>query len=74
MDKCAHGGMAESCPKCMAKGGEAMEPGADTAGDNEAMDTELEDMCAEELMHAIEAKDKKGVLEAIRALVLSCKE
>lgn len=36
-------------------------------------DDELMDMCAHELMEAMEKKDKKGMLEAIRAIVLSCK-
>lgn len=38
------------------------------------MDDALNDMIAEELMQAFEKKDKKGILEAIQALVLSCKE
>lgn len=41
---------------------------------DESMDHELNEMVAEELLHAIEKKDKKGIVEAIQALVLSCKE
>jgi hypothetical protein len=32
---------------------------------------ELHEMCAQELMSALESKDKKGVLDAIKAIVLS---
>lgn len=50
---------------CMAHGGEAepMDMDAET-------DTELNDMLADELMQAIESKDKKQILESIRAIVL----
>lgn len=41
--------------------------------DESGIDDELNDMAAQELMDAFTAKDKKGVLEAIRALVLNCK-
>lgn len=50
--------------KFMAEGGEAEMDDMDS-------DDELNDACAEELMHALESKDKKGVLEAIRAIVLN---
>lgn len=56
----AHGGMMEPM---MAEGGE-MPPEHD--------DDELNGMVADELLHAIEHKDKKGLLEAIKALVMSC--
>lgn len=61
----AHGGMMKPM---MAEGGE-MPPDMDHDGD---MDDELNGMVAEELLHAIEHKDKNGILEAIRALVMSC--
>jgi hypothetical protein len=49
---------------CMAHGGE-VEPD----GDGELMDT-----CAQELCEAFEKKDKKGILDELRAIVLSCGE
>lgn len=39
--------------------------------DGEELNSELMTMAAQELMQALETKDKKGVLEAIRAIVLS---
>lgn len=44
------------------------------AGDEADIDAELMDMCAGELLEALEKKDKKGVLESIRAIVLNSKE
>lgn len=46
----------------------------DHDADDQAMDDELNDMIADELQQALDQKDKKGILEAIRALVLNCKE
>jgi hypothetical protein len=45
--------------------------GGDVQGDD--MDNEMDQMCAEEFMQAIEHKDKQGVLDALRALIMSCK-
>lgn len=42
--------------------------------DDQSGDDEMMDMVADELQQALEKKDKKGILEAIRALVLSCRE
>lgn len=42
--------------------------------DDQAMNDEINDMITDEYMQAWERKDKKGILESIRALVLSCKE
>lgn len=40
--------------------------------DDHDMDNELHESLAHELMEAFEKKDKKGVLESIKALVMSC--
>lgn len=76
----AHGGQAEDDqmktyamdpdvpamkPKTMAEGGEASD-------DMSGVDDELNDMVAGELMEAFEKKDKQGVLDAIKALVMNC--
>lgn len=37
-------------------------------------DNELMDMCADEFMKALETKNKKEMLESLKALILSCKE
>lgn len=69
--KMAKGGMCMSCGgemPCRSHGGEMSEM------DDSAMDDELNDMIADELQQALDQKDKKGILEAIRALVLNCKE
>ncbi len=52
-----------------AEGGD-VEPDMD--GDSPE-DMELMEAVSSELMDAFEAKDKKGILDAIRAIVLSCK-
>lgn len=36
-------------------------------------DNEMQKMCAEELMQAFEHKDKQGILDSLRALIMSCK-
>lgn len=54
---------------CMAHGGMAGEDGEDMDSD---IDNELNEMVAQELMDAFERKDKKGVLESIKALVMNC--
>jgi hypothetical protein len=54
----------------LADGGEVEESGMD----DEAIDNELGDMLAEELSDALERKDKRAILESLRALVLNCKE
>lgn len=58
--------------KGLAKGGMA-EEGQDMDMDQDGdMDNELHEALAHELMEAFEKKDKKGVLESIKALVMSC--
>ena len=57
--------------KYYEEGGEVDEDMGDDLGDD--TDDELQQMCCDELMQAFEQKDKKGVLEALRALILSCK-
>lgn len=52
-------------PKLMAEGGEAQE-------EHEHVDDELHDMMGEELMSAIESKDKKRIMESLEAIVLQC--
>lgn len=52
----------------LAEGGEVEAPHDDD------MEDELHGMLADELHQALESKDKKAILESIRALVLSCKE
>ncbi len=59
---------------CMAHGGEAQPMDADGDHDGDSMDSELLDMCSDEFFEAAEKKDKKGMLDALRAMVLSCKE
>lgn len=56
---------------CHEHGGEVEEVAKD---EGESVDHELMEMCAEELCEAIEKKDKKGIVDAIKALVMSCKE
>ena len=53
----------------MAEGG--MPEDAPDMDDMTGVDDELNDMAAGELLDAIEAKDKKGILEAIKALVMN---
>lgn len=40
--------------------------------DDQSMDDELNEAAAGELLSAIEAKDKKQILESIRAIVMNC--
>lgn len=56
-------------PKTMKDGGEV----SDEHDDGDDLDQELSGMVADELFEAIEKKDKKGILDSIRALVMSCK-
>lgn len=49
------------------------EEGGEVSEDHSEMDDELQQACCDEFMDALEQKDKKGVLESLRALVLSCK-
>ncbi len=56
----------------LAEGGEVDEA-LDVDMDQD-LDNELMEMAAEELVSALEKKDKKGIVEAIKALVMSCKE
>lgn len=69
----AHGGEVEDDKMDMY----AMSPDVpamhDEGGEiDDDMDQELNEMVADELLSAIEAKDKKGILESIRALVMNC--
>lgn len=62
----------------LADGGEVeeLEPMKDMDGDHDGdmgSDDEIMDACADELMDALEKKDKRGILEAIKAIALSCK-
>jgi hypothetical protein len=50
-----------------AKGGEIDMPDMDSSDDDE-----LHDQIASELMDAFKSGDKKGMLEAIKAIVMSC--
>lgn len=59
----AHGGEVE---------GEHEDPEMES-GESD-MDEEMEHMLVDELQNALESKDKQAVLDAIRALVMSCKE
>ena len=60
----------------LAHGGEVEEMEEHHEGHDMDMDVdnELLDICAGELCDALERKDKKGILDAIRAIVLSCQE
>lgn len=61
-------------PKLYAGGGEVEEgeaPALDLDADAEAEDSSMLDACADELMDALERKDKGQILEAIKAIVLS---
>ncbi len=42
-------------------------------GEIEDMDNEMMDMCCDELLKAIESKDKKEILESLKAIILSVK-
>lgn len=66
-------GMTGEAPRRhYAEGGEAepMEPG----GDEDDSKHELMEACADELVEALEKKDTRAIVDAIRALVLNCKE
>lgn len=63
-------------PKRMAEGGDVegrADPIQDDAGGDTSEDAMLES-CAGELVDALQAKDKRGIVDALRALILSCKE
>lgn len=51
----------------------ALPHGLDEGGEVEKMDNELMDQCCEELLSGIEKKDKKEILESLKALILSCR-
>lgn len=59
----------------LAKGGE-VEPMHESGHDEDmsGIDDELMDMAAGECMEAFEKKDKKGLLDALKAIILSCRE
>lgn len=54
--------------KGLAEGGEV-----DADGDAD-LDSELQEMCGTELCEAIHKKDSKGIVAAMKALIMSCKE
>ena len=56
-------------PSLMAGGGEVHE---DAEQDKELIDDEIHSMLGEELMAAIDQKDRKRIMEGIEAIVLSC--
>jgi hypothetical protein len=51
----------EKEPHMLAEGGEAMDE-----------DSEIHGMLGEELMDALERKDKKAIMECIQACVMNC--
>lgn len=60
-------------PKMMAKGGETEPPTGDPREKEDyGGDGEMGDVIADELMDAMERKDKRGVKDAIEALVMEC--
>lgn len=50
------------------------EPKHEEHEDMSGIDDELMDMAAGECMEAFEKKDKKGLLDALKAIILSCRE
>jgi len=71
-------GMCEPCsgPCKYAEGGEVpekMDSDGDYDGDMEGADNELMDQCCDELLSAIESKNKKEMLDSLKAIILSCK-
>lgn len=67
-------GMCEPCegPCKYAAGGEVPKESMDKDMGEET-DNELMDMCADEFMKAIESKNKKEMLDSLKAIILSCK-
>lgn len=55
--------------KSYAEGGEVEDHDMD---DDQSIDDELNEIVAGELLDAFERKDKKGILDSIRALVMNC--
>lgn len=51
-----------------------MEHGGDVEPMDSSVDDELNGMCCDEFWDASEKKDKKGMLDALRAIVLGMKE
>lgn len=58
--------------KGLAHGGEVEEH--EMHDEMEPEDDSIHDALAEELHHALESKDKKQIIESMRALIMSCKE
>jgi hypothetical protein len=56
----------------LAHGGEVGDEHEDADQDESMMDDEMHDMMGEELMSAIDAKDKKRIMESIETMVMSC--
>lgn len=54
-------------PKLLAEGGEVHE---DEEKDQELIDNEINEMMGEELMSALDGKDKKRIMESLEAIVL----
>lgn len=69
----AQGGYIANPTEAQARSGYAVHKDEGGEIDEMGHDDELMDMCANELMESIEKKDKKGILDAIKAIVLSCK-
>lgn len=71
-----HGGMAKKLPmpKKMLEIDIEPKEHEEEEPEHEEMDHELNDMVADEFFEAVEKKDKKGLLEAMRALVMQCGE
>lgn len=69
--KMAKGGMCSTCgmTDCMEHGGAVEDPEMD-----QAIDDEINDGLASEFMDAMDKKDKKGMLESLRALISNHKE
>jgi hypothetical protein len=57
--------------KGLAKGGVAGEDGEPMEDMDASMDHELMDACCGELLNAIESKNKKEILESLKAIILS---
>ncbi len=65
--------LSSAPPKLMAEGGEALEDPMDhPEPDGDEPEGEMSDMLADELMAAIEKKDRKGIASAIEAMVMEC--
>lgn len=66
--KMGHGGEVDGCPDCMGMEEGGYVEGGEVQGPS---DDEMYEHCAGELMEALEKKDKRGALEALRAILMS---